>query len=203
MSALTFIDDSILADIANALREKTGSELSMKPSEMPIILQGLDVIKSDITSLMDRSITSYTSPDVTKIREYGLCYCTGLHTVSLENCTVIENHAFYMDRSLKNLSFPKVTTIGESAFSGCEHIVTITLPKVTSIGNYAFFTCSRLEELVLSNNVVCTLANADALAGTLIAESETNGYIKVPSNLVASYKAANGWSTYANKIIAI
>lgn len=200
--AMVYVNDDDMTNIAAALRSKLKTDELFKPSQMAVVLQSLDVIKNDLPSLLNRSLTSFVEDSsITKVKTYGFAYCLMIHTVSLGSCITLEDHAFYGCRNIKTISLPKVTTVGESALSGCERIVSLTLPKVTSIGHYAMNNCVRLEELILSNTSVCTLADADALVGTLIAEG--NGKIKVPSNLVNSYKNASGWSTYASKIVAI
>ncbi len=45
---------------------------------------------------------------------------------------------------------------------------------------------------------VPTLSNSNAFANTPIAQG--TGYIYVPDNLVASFKTATNWSTYASQI---
>ena len=55
--------------------------------------------------------------------------------------------------------------------------------------------------MTLRSNTVVTLGSEDAFYFTPIEDG--TGYIYVPSNLVDSYKSANGWSTYANQIRAI
>lgn len=71
----------------------------------------------------------------------------------------------------------------------------VVLNNAKSIGEYAFAN-SGIKTLVINTTSVCSLGN-NAFSGA----SPTS--IKVPSNLVASYKAATNWSSYASIISAI
>ena len=85
-------------------------------------------------------------------------------------------------------------------FRKCEMLSTANFTVVRSIGTQAFYS-SGITSLTLGSNTVVTLENPDAFYFTPIEEG--SGYIYVPSNLVNSYKTADGWSVYANQIRAI
>lgn len=63
------------------------------------------------------------------------------------------------------------------------------------------YRCSKFETLIIRTETVPTITTTNLFAGTKI-ESGTR-YIYVPRSLVDSYKAASGWSTYAEQIRAI
>ena len=201
--SLCYVDDDEMTAIANAIRSKTGSQLTYKVSQFAIAVGDLRVIQNSISALLNRTITSFQSTvsSTTSIRQYAFAYCHGLIDVNITYATTINNNVFYMCDNLKNVNLPAAKTIGASAFNGCERLSEISLPAATSIGQYAFYSCIRLNSLRLPGSTTCTLANANALDGTPIANGE--GYIYVPSNKVSTYKAASGWSTYASRIVAI
>lgn len=114
--------------------------------------------------------------------------------------TAIGQGSFDECSSLTSVNLPLLETIAPLSFRKCESLTTVDLPAVTSIGTQAFYS-SGITSLTLRSNTVVTLESADAFYFTPIEEG--TGYIYVPSNLVDSYKAADGWSTYANQIRAI
>jgi hypothetical protein len=89
----------------------------------------------------------------------------------------------------------QATSIGNYAFYNCSSLATVDLPEATSIGSSAFYGCSRLRTVILRNTErVATLSSTNAFTGA------ANAIIYVPDSLVESYKAANNWSTYADRI---
>lgn len=136
----------------------------------------------EITYGFGASFTSETlkSVDLPKLKTLGM-NCVGdfdaCHSLEVVNCPVLENIEPSMFRNcwaLKKLDFPKVQKIEATAFR-----------------------LSALETLILRNETVCTLANANAFQDTPIANGM--GYIYVPATLIEDYKAAANWSTYANQ----
>ena len=167
-----------------------------------------------------RTITSISNTKAKYVGERAFSYCTVLAGIYLPNVTEIGSFAFsqcYRITSLTTDSFPNLETIGEAAFTGCSRLVSVSLPKVTEIGKQAFQSCSNLESATFqacthignyafnaskSGFVIHILADSVCTIGTNIFNSNLLGAIYVPSNLVDSYKAASGWSAYADKIFA-
>lgn len=91
-----------------------------------------------------------------------------------------------------------VTTIGQSAFYYCNHLNNIVIPSsVTNINALAFRACGGLSSVIVEATTPPTLGSSvffDALSSMII---------YVPSESVDTYKAASGWSNYADKIQAI
>ena len=131
-------------------------------------------------ALVDRSITEVTADmldGVTTINFYAFGKCVNLTSVEISN---------------------SVTAIGESAFSNCVSLTSLTIPNsVTSIANFAFQSCSGL----LSVTVQAT--NPPTIGIDVFSYTHANLVIYVPSESVDTYKAASGWSTYADRIQAI
>ena len=129
---------------------------------------------------------------------------TNLTGITLpEGLTEIASSAFYGCTSLAEIILPDgLIEITSFAFYGCIGLTEITLPAgFSSIGSNAFNGCSNLEQ------VTC-LAETPPLAigsGTLnlFANTHSNLQILVPALSVDEYKAATGWSQYADKIFAI
>lgn len=90
------------------------------------------------------------------------------------------------------------TSIGNYAFYYCSSLTSIEIPNgVTSIGAEAFGYCSNLTSVTVEAATPPTLGS-DVFSGT-----HSSLVIYVPAELVDAYKAASGWSTYADKIQAI
>lgn len=125
----------------------------------------------------------------------------GLRSFIAESCTTLARYAFYGCTSLYTVSLPECKTVASQAFQGCTALPSITLPAATKISASAFSGCTNFSIITLGNASVCALANVNAFANTGI--TATTGSIRVPSDWVASYKAATNWSTFADRIFAI
>lgn len=176
--------------------------------------------EATLTALIERTITEFCSDKIESVGKEAFRLCNYLKTVSLpaamsvgknafyscqQLATVnlpaaksIDDQAFYSCDSLSSINLPAATSLNESAFLACRALATADLAAATSIDNRVFSGCSALAALVLRRTSgVCTLGSY-ALYSTAIASG--TGYIYVPDSLVASYKAATNWSTYANQI---
>lgn len=171
-------------------------------------------------TLIDGSLTAVES-DVTTVRSYAFYGCSKLLTASFPKATSIGTYAFNNATAMKTCEALNVTTISSGSFYGCMALEAITMPKltrvpgnslanctklasvdltaVTQIDSGAFTNAIKLTALILRHSSVVTLGGT--LSQTAIASG--TGYIYVPSSLVASYKAATNWSTYAAQIRAI
>lgn len=165
----------------------------------------------------------YTNDRVTEFRRYAFYRCYDLTKISAPNALTLGQYALSECTSLAEINFPKAATVGQSVFVGCTSLVNAELPMATTlysnvfngctalkrlkcdslkaINALALSDCTNLEALILPANIVCTLANKNAISDTKIAKSE--GYIYVPSAKLSAYKTATNWSTYANKFRAI
>jgi hypothetical protein len=98
---------------------------------------------------------------------------------------------------LKSFSGTGLTYIGTFAFYARSSLVRITLPAgITEIGQSAFSACTSLVQ------VTCLAPTPPELGGAAFATG-TQLRIEVPANSVNAYKAAAGWSAYADSIVAI
>ena len=164
------------------------------------------IIPSDgsVTSIGDSAfsnfskLTSIVIPDnVTSIGNDAFSNCSGLTSVTIgKGVTSIGRRVFYLCEGLMSITIPdSVTSIGEMAFYRCAGLTSVTIGKgVTSIGSYAFEKCSGLTSVIVLNTTPPKLGQ-EAFSGTAI---ET---ITVPAGCGEAYKAAEGWSAYADKIV--
>lgn len=146
------------------------------------------------------SLTFVDAPSVTNIGTFAFKGCSSLITANYPYVTIIGQGAFDECTVLTSVNLPLLETIEPLTFRKCESLTTADLPVATSIRTQAFYS-SGITSLTLRSDAICTLENADAFYFTPIEDGA--GYIYVPPELVDSYKTADGWSIYANQIMAI
>ena len=110
--------------------------------------------------------------------------------------TRIKHYAFYKDETIKSVVIPEgVTYLGIAAFQGCTGLTEITIPASMNLIRFdAFSDCSGLTSF--------TVLGTETGAGVGILE-RTTCPIYVPAEAVDTYKAAQNWSAYADRIQAI
>lgn len=160
---------------------------------------------SDVTTLANYSLQCLTmlehiklSDSITDIGTACLRVCSNLadFTTNATLMTFSSNMFAYCVR-LANVNLRNtIETITGSAFYYCLGLASITIPaSVTSIGAAAFQYCSSLSEIHVQATTPPTLGNN---AFNYIA---TGYVIYVPVGTGETYKAAAGWSTYADHIL--
>ena len=151
-------------------------------------------------------------PDsVTTIGDWGFGYCSSLTSVTIpDSVTTIGNNAFAWCDSLTSVTIPdSVTTIGNNAFYGCSSFTSITIPdSVTTIGFATFALCENLKTVYCKAiNPPTTIVNNNGYWYGFAMEDESGVYdidctIYVYTECVEAYKSAQGWSEYADRIVA-
>lgn len=124
--------------------------------------------------------------------------CCSLRHVFVENATTIGNYCFQNCFSLQSVKLnDTVSYISTSAFSNCYGLTDITFPKsLTSINASAFSNCYSMTRYDFTKcTAVPTLGNTNVFTGI-----PEDCIIVVPDNLLASWKTATNWSTYASHI---
>lgn len=122
---------------------------------------------------------------------------SGEGSAEIGDCvTTIGQSAFYNCIGLTSITIPdSVTTIGQNAFLGCAGLTSVTIPNsVTSIGDNAFHGCTSLTSVTVNSTTPPTF-------GSGVFYSTNDCPIIVPAASVDAYKAATGWSIYADRII--
>lgn len=152
-------------------------------------------------------------PMATTVGRESFASCGKLVEINLPITKTIEYRAFQYCSSLKRIELPSATNLGSETFEYCYKLERVDLPKATVINSECFYACYSLKTVILRENKVCTLGSSNAFnycyhfSGTTNSTYNPNGdkdgFIYVPANLVPSYKAASGWSSWADNIRAI
>lgn len=145
-------------------------------------------------------MTNIEIPDtVSIIGASGFGYCYSLTSATIGNgVTSIGDRAFIGCRSLTSCTIGNsIQTIGAYCFGGCHTLTGLTLPSsVTTIGTEALRNCRDFRVLVVEATTPPTL-------GTNALPNSESLAIYVPTASINTYKAASGWSDYANRIYPI
>lgn len=200
------INEQYLTDIAEAIRNKNGTDQTYKPRELAAAVSNLKTDVTQFYSSIDGSITKLHDSLATVVGEYRYCGCSNLTTVDLPNVTSIGDSAFDGCDKLTTIKLPSVTDIGKYAFFLCRNLTTvdlsnainietgafvacnlltiIDLPKATNIRLSAFIECDNLSAIILRSSTKCTLQKPG------IPLSNSNLYIYVPAALLPDYRTA-------------
>jgi uncharacterized repeat protein (TIGR02543 family) len=175
---------------------------------------------ADITFKNFTALKSFSGSGLTSISNFAFRDCTSLALTSLPvGITSIGEAAFYGCTNLALTSLPTgFTTISQGAFMNCTNLALTSLPSgITSVSSFAFFFCEGLEQIELPAGlesigqqafygctslalVTCLATTPPTLETGAFASIPSSLQIKVPAASVNAYKAAAGWSDYADKI---
>lgn len=144
--------------------------------------------------------------------------CSSLHTVGNPKFTSIADCAFSFCSSLESIDLSMCTSVGFSAFRGCSSITEVDLSACKTLGYNAFWG-SRISKVSLpatlkSMGYQCfDNVREYTFNGTQPAVlAEDNGQpafsgasyiIRVPESAIDTYKAADVWKNYTDKIFSI
>jgi len=148
--AMKLYDESNIRDIADAIREKNGTQNTYKVSEMAQAIE--DLSGGDAGVFFEQyntptDLSSYDMGDVVNLRANafsGFHHLTGIRLP--DGLRSIGNNAFSQCSNLTLSSLPSgLTTIGSGVFLNCTNLALTSLPAgLTSIGNSAFSGCRNL-----------------------------------------------------------
>lgn len=205
------IDGAILADIADAVRAKTGDTEPIIPEEMAAKLlntegdyergyaEGYEKGDSNMDGILTRQATTISNDRITYLGIEVFRNYESLAIADFPNVTSAGANIFYACYALHTVNLPSLISISSNMFAYSSLLKRLDFPSVESIDTRAFSSCSRLVTLVLRKaDAVCTLKNVNAFTNTPIEKG--TGFVYVPDNLVEQYKVATNWSNYANQI---
>ena len=188
------------------------------PSADSLIEGNLTEVTSNATKVREYAFQYWTSlksvslPNATKIGDNGFMGCTNLENVYAPNVTSIGSSAFSACSNLQTANF-LAYSVPSYAFSGCRKLSSIYLPRASTILSSAFTNCNSLTKLIIATQltIVINLSSTNAfnncyhILGTVNATYNPNGlkdgFIYVKASLVAQYRIATNWITYASQIM--
>ena len=157
------------------------------------------------------SLTEISFPNATDIGASAFKRCQSLTEVNIPKAIHLKVYAFNICTSLTNADFPEASDLASEAFASCTHLISVELPKVNAISNNAFANCYSLNKVFIAQTEqICTLGKSvfsscyhilGTADKTYNPDGLKDGYIYVPASLLAQYKVATNWSTYASQII--
>ena len=141
------------------------------------------------------------SNSLTSINTNAFIECKNLAKINIpESVKEIKKSAFAKCSCLTNVNIPQnVNLIGKTAFTECVLLSSVTIgSNVTNIDEDAFCYCKNLSTVYCKPQNPPTLTNSQYCGAFYNCAS--NLIIYVPTTSVETYKAANGWKDYADKI---
>ena len=142
-------------------------------------------------------------PDgITRIGKSALTNCRNLEQVVLSNTVTSIGEYAFDGCGLRDISFPEsLTTIEPYAF-GTGSILDLSLPaSVTSIGGQSLLCVTH--NLYINSIIPPTIVPYDPTGnGRYLIYAISNANIFVPADYVETYRAAEGWKTFASRIQA-
>jgi hypothetical protein len=143
-------------------------------------------------------LQSITFNGLSAIPQGFLFNATNVTSISIPNgITVIPQNFARNGYSLASITIPNnLTSINSDAFYYCVSLTSVIIPStVTEIGSTAFASCNSL-------NIIHIQATTPPTLGTnVFSNIASNFIIYVPVGYAETYKAAAGWSTYADHIL--
>lgn len=123
---------------------------------------------------------------------------TELTAQDLAGATSIGDYALRNRSSLTSITIPySVKSIGTYAFTRCNKLKSAVIGNsVTYIDSFAFHNCDKLKRVDFSNHTTIP-----TLRSSVFSSTHADLQIKVPANLIDSWKSATNWSDYAGQIV--
>lgn len=163
----------------------------------------------DCQRLNSINLSNFDTSKVTTMR-YMFNTCRGLKSLDLSSfdtslVTNMDSMFYYCygltSIDVSNFNTSNVTTMAYM-FSNCNKLTSIDLSSfdttaVTS-NSTMLRNCTSLTTLIINRQDVFKMTNTNMLQDTPIEDG--TGYVYVPDNMVATYKSATNWSTYADQI---
>ncbi|MBQ6870383.1 MAG: leucine-rich repeat domain-containing protein [Alistipes sp.] len=156
------------------------------------------IVDRVLVAFAPATLTEYTIPEgVLVVGKSAFCE-TSLHKVVIpKNVMGIDGRAFEMCKQLTSVTIGRdVEILGEYAFSACSALSEITIPaSMTSIKRGVFDGCTSLK------SVYCIPVAPPEADNSIFDNNASERKIYVYRTSVDDYKAASGWSKYADSIV--
>lgn len=143
----------------------------------------------------------FNGSKIMEIEPYTFKNCVNLKEITLpESLTIIAYDAFWDCSSLTKVVIPdNVTEIEKTAFSQCTSLTEATIGRsVISIGKSCFDGCKKLATVICKGETPARLG-----VGAFMKDDGGSKYItsiKVPTKAVSTYKDAERWKDFSDRI---
>ena len=141
--------------------------------------------------------TTIIPESVVEIGDGAFQHCNNLVNIVLpDNLELIGNNAFWYCTGLKSITIPNpVTRIGTYAFIGCSSLMSVTIH-----GNNVKIFRNAFSDCVGLMSITCYATNPPALVNPPIFSGVDKSActLYVPAESIDLYRAADGWSEFAN-----
>lgn len=188
----TLTNEGTAADLA------TGKQLINGSGE---IITGTANLTNKLAQVIDKTVTEITAEDLagaTNIRDYAFNGCSELASITIpDSVTKIGWYAFQNCYNLTNITINNnITNIGLSAFFSCINLRSVIIGSgITIIGNTAFSNCSKLT------NITLLPTTPPGIGSGVFSNISASATFTVPKGTLNAYQTADGWSTYADKMV--
>jgi len=116
---------------------------------------------------------------------------------------IIAPDAFLDCKSIKDVILPEgLVTIGHHAFYDCDNLTSVFIPStINKIDYWAFSWCENLTTVTCMATTPPDIGEDTWRGRDIFGYDDMLSTIYVPATSVDAYKAAEGWSQYADKIL--
>lgn len=161
---------------------------------------------SNLTSL---DLSSWTLESCNRLG-YMFYNSTRLKSINMSGWNtskvIYMNYMFYNCKALTSVDIShfkcNALTNVYGMFQNCTALTEVDISSIctTKINNspLMFSGCTNLKKVIINSPNIFPMTNVSFFASTPIASG--TGYVYVPDNLVATYKARTNWTTYADQI---
>ena len=145
------------------------------------------------------SLTSITIPNSVTTIKGAFMGCSGLTSITIPNSVTTIENSFLQCSGLTSVTIPSsVIYLRGNSFQDCSNLTSVNIGNgLIYIDDMTFYNCSRLASATVEATTPPTMN------GGSFGNNASGFKIYVPADSVAAYKAASGWSSYANDIEAI
>ena len=185
--------------LPNTLRTIGASAFRNTRLKSIVIPTGVTVINDSV--FYESKIENISLGNITSIGNYSFFRCKNLTSITIPNTVIsIGDNAFgYCSNLIEFTVSNSVKNIGSYTFAGCYSLTSITLGNsVETIGEMSFYSCSALTTVVMLPTTPPKITSISS--DNIFYDCPNLGTIYVPSGCWDIYKAASGWSDYADKI---
>ena len=156
--------------------------------------------------------------EITNVTDYAFSLCVGLKEITLNSGITLGGSAFSRCSNLSKV-ITNITDIPNNTFYGCTSLSNLQIGSGTTyIRRYVLYECFSLQEVIIPSSTTTMASgifeNCSSLSeihiqattpptiGTDVFKNIRPNYIiYVPVGYGETYKAASGWSSYADHIL--